>query len=90
VVLVLPEDREKTLDGLSVADQHYPAILGELYIGGVEVPLLRGQPDLVHTSSCTATLSRCLGCSTVCSIRERRRAAAARLRNAPASEVWTG
>jgi hypothetical protein len=65
VVLVLAEDGEKTLDGFLVADQHYPAILGEFYIGGVEVPLLRGQPDLVHTSSCTATLSRCLGCSTV-------------------------
>jgi len=51
VVLVLPEDREKTLDGFLVADQHYPAILGELYIGGIEVPLLRAQPDLVAPSS---------------------------------------
>lgn len=48
VVLVLTEDGEKTLDGVLIADQHHPAILGQLDVGGIEVPLLGGQPDNVH------------------------------------------
>jgi hypothetical protein len=61
VVLMLAEDGEEPLDGVLVADQHYPAVVRELYVGRVEMPLLCGQPNFVHTSSCIATRSYWLG-----------------------------
>src|SRR5689334_7829865 len=48
VVLVLTEDGEKPLDSFLIADKHHPAVLLQLHIGGIEMPLLRSQPDLVH------------------------------------------